>query len=529
LISGRRTYLDALVKPFLPVESQGGYYFYDFNAKLNHEFNSKNKLYASGYFGRDAFSALNKSTGIASSSTVEAGINWGNSTATIRWNHLFNEKLFANTSLIYSNYAFNTFVKQSNTRNTTTTNFSLDYLSSIRDYGVKFDLDYLPSPKHTIRLGALFTQHTFTPSAINLKDASSAVAVERNVTPIIANEGGLYLEDTYRPISNLQINAGLRMSLFTTPDRNYINPEPRVATALTLPNHLAIKASYATMNQYVHLLSNSGLGLPTDLWVPTTSKVAPQQSRQIAIGLAKDLIEKNLSITLEGYYKTMNNILAFKEGTNFLFLDASPDAIATDQTQAKTWDEQVTQGKGKSYGAEFLVQRKTGKFSGWVGYTLSWNIQQFDELNGGKEFFAKYDRRHDISVVGIYHFSPKITLSGTWVYGTGNAISLPTSLYYANTALAASGRSFNTQAQNYETRNAFRAAAYHRLDLGVQFHKQKKHHERIWEFSVYNAYNRQNPFFYDFQSTFTTTTQETSLIQYSLFGFIPSFSYSFKF
>jgi hypothetical protein len=532
LVSGRRTYIDALVRPFLDKKNgDGGYYFYDLNAKANYEFSQKDRVYLSGYFGQDVFFAINKQT---NNLEDEAGINWGNQTATLRWNHLFNERLFVNSSLIYSNYQFKVFNNQQNISSGKRIDYSLNYISQIQDVGFKSDLDFFPNPAHSIKAGFA--------SAIVVKDDEIA-KYQNDVERIDATEAGVYVEDTYKPLDNVRINAGLRLSSFTTPKIKYLNPEPRIAMAWNVNNDLAVKASYATMNQYIHLISNSGASLPTDLWVPSTDKIPAQSSRQIAFGVAKDFTEKNLALTVEGYYKEMDNIVALKEGASFLLQDG-PEGLARDKERGLSWDDQITSGRGRAYGAEFLLQRKVGKLSGWIGYTLSWNRQQFDELNFGKEFWAKYDRRHDISVVGVYHLSPKTTLTGTWVYGTGNALTVATASY--SPTLTNPGTSpfglpylgtnptYNYQRESpyYGERNNFRAEAFHRLDLGVQFHKiMKKGHERTWEFSIYNVYNRKNPYFYSFTNKYDNNGQSytRSLTRYSLLGIIPALSYSFKF
>ncbi|WP_439582624.1 TonB-dependent receptor [Dyadobacter bucti] len=540
LISGRRTYIDAIAAPLIKQQQKGdesqvkpGYYFYDLNAKMNFDLGSKNKLYMSGYFGRDKFYA--NETGPLS--VTKAGLDWGNATATMRWNHLINQKLFVNSSFIFSNFNFgvSSYARDINGDGTVEDEFSLRYDSKIRDFAIKTDFDFYPSPKHAVKFGAQATFHKFVPSAFAIAGSFVDDPIQRAVEPVHATEAGAYVEDTWQALDILKMNIGFRMSLFQTQTKNYIRPEPRFSAALSLARDFSFKASYAQMNQYVHLLSNTGLGLPTDLWVPTTDRVAPQQSRQVAIGFAKDLERPALTLTLEGYYKNMNNILNYKEGSSFL-------SINGENANELSWEDNVTAGKGWSYGAEFLVQKKTGKFSGWIGYTLSWTYWKFPELNFGRTFFPRYDRRHDLSVVGIYEINKKITLSATWVYGTGNALTLPVSTYqgvndnfinrvYPNgkTAIGWNG----PRVSEYGEKNSFRAEAFHRMDVAIQFHKKKKRHERTWEFGVYNAYNRRNPFFYDIVEETTTegTTVKTknTLKRYSLFPVLPSFSYNFKF
>ncbi len=520
ILSGRRTYIDALARPFIP-NGDGGYYFYDLTAKVNHDFGRRDKLYLSGYFGQDRFFVNAKDNGNRS----KLGFNWGNATGTLRWNHLFNEKLFTNTSFIFSNYRFQIY---QNDKNSDGTQYGLDYRSGIRDIGIKQDWDFFPGPRHAVKFGISSTFHRFTPSALVVKD-SQINQFSREVEAIDVVESGLYAEDTWRPFGRLRLNAGFRLSHYASQGRQYVRPEPRLAASYTLLEDLSAKVSYAQMNQYVHLLSNTGIGLPTDLWVPTTARVAPQQSRQVAAGLAKDFTDRGLQFTLEGYYKKMDNIIGYREGASFLLLEDGPESAGR-----VNWEDNVTAGQGWSYGTELLLQKKTGRFSGWIGYTLSWTQLQFDELNFGRKYYARYDRRHDLSLVGIYELGPRITLSGSWVYGTGNAITLPLSEYRAfehNPNSPGRGYFEDPKVNDFGAKNSFRMASYHRLDFGIQFHKKMKRHERTWEFSLYNAYSRQNPFFYFSAGVDDpdTQTRRNVLKQIALFPILPSFSYNFKF
>ncbi|QRR00329.1 TonB-dependent receptor [Dyadobacter sandarakinus] len=530
LVSARRTYIDFLAKPVIAQQQTGndsktkpGYYFYDLNAKLNYDLDARNKLYISGYFGRDRFHVSEKTLGSESSS----GLNWGNATATLRWNHLINPKLFVNTSLIYSRFVFNIYASDKDKRSDgTTEEYNLSYNSLIRDYSLKTDFDYYPHAQHAVKFGLVATAHRFVPSALTLAGAFPG-DVALQAKPIHTVETGIYAEDTWQPFPRMKINAGMRLSTFQTKSRTYFRPEPRISASWKAGEDLAVKASYAQMNQYVHLLSNTGLGLPTDLWVPTTDSIPPQQSQQLALGLARDLEKPGLTFTLEGYYKRMNNIISYKEGSSFIRLNGQ-------NANELNWESNVTSGKGWSYGLEMMVQKKTGKLSGWVGYTLSRTQWKFDELNFGRTFHPRYDRRHDVSVVGIYELSKRITLSATWVYGTGNALTIPagtfTSIKDARFENIENG-SYSKNIYDYSEKNSFRAEAYHRLDLAVQFHKKKKRHERTWEFGLYNAYNRRNPFFYRLNTRYKKDggMPYNTLVRYSLFPVLPSFSYNFKF
>lgn len=523
LISARRSYADALLKPLVGSDFPT-LYFYDLNMKINYSFGQKNRVYLSGYFGRDVFDF--KELAKQSNTQLSSGFNWGNSTATFRWNHLFSEKIFSNTSLIFTNYNFKVFSEEITDKSL----YSLQYSSGIRDFTLKSDIDYLPSSQHTLRTGLMLTAHRFTPSAVVLKDTRiDTSGIKTTFTDAI--ETAVYAEDTWRMNDKMTINGGLRLSNFNVTSKHYVNLEPRISGSYKLHDDFAIKASYARMNQYIHLLSNSGLGLPTDLWVSATERIPPQTSQQVAIGIAKDFTPKNLSLTVEAYYKKMNNIVGYKEGASFLILDFGPDAKKMSEVD---WQDNVITGQGKAYGIEVMLQRKTGRLSGWIAYTLSQVKHQFDEVNGGQEFAPRYDRRHDLSLVGIYKLNPKITLSATWVYGTGNNLTVPIAdarvSGYSNTNYEVLNGQVNVQ--YYGMQNSFQAAAYHRLDLGIKFHKQKKRGERTWEIGVYNAYNRVNPFYYQSQKAYDASTQqtgETKLYRKGLFPILPSISYNFKF
>jgi outer membrane receptor for ferrienterochelin and colicin len=523
LISGRRTYIDALVAPFLPKDGKLGYYFYDLNAKINYVFNDKNRLYLSGYFGQDKFYLKRKTA----DSESRSGINWGNATSTLRWNHLFNSRLFSNLSFIFTNYKLGI----ENQEKYGSDYYNLKYVSNIRDFGGKYHFDFMPAPNHYIRFGASATWHHFIPQALVIKASDPVNELNSKSLAIDTYEGGIFMEDDWRLTSKLKMNIGFRLSAFSSKGNNFFNPEPRAAVRYLLGNDFSLKGSYAMMNQYLHLLSNTGIGLPTDLWVPATNKVKPQQSQQVALGLAKDLPGKNVTITVEGYYKWMKNVLNYKEGANFLNIGDNSNA-----DEQNDWQTKVVSGTGLSYGAEFLIQKKVGKFTGWIGYTLSWTWLQFDSLNFGERFAARYDRRHDISVVGIYKINDHITLSATWVYGTGNAITLPIASYGVEqhtvpgaqqSQPVAGGIWPYSVAGDYGKKNSFRMSPYHRMDIGIQFHKKLKRCVRTFEVSLYNVYSRQNPYFY--YINYDQNSKKNKLMQASLFPILPSVSWSYKF
>jgi hypothetical protein len=516
LVSGRRTYIDALIAPFMPQDEKGGYYFYDLNAKVNYDFGPKNKVYMSGYFGRDKFYGR---TNYSSTEKSEFGLFWGNGTGTLRWNHLYTNKLFSNTSLIYSKYAFNIYSDEKLNGET----FNIRLYSGIRDFTLKHDFDYSVHPNHFIKAGIILQQHRFTPSGLTFKSSQPGDVNQDSEHTIDALESGIYVEDNMKLGSRTKINAGIRLSHFLVKGKSYINPEPRISANYSLKEDLSWKVSYAMMNQYIHLLSSTSIGLPTDLWVPTTNQVKPQRSEQVATGFAKDFLKSNLTLSVEGYYKKSSNVISYKEGASFLVIDVPGE---DDQIE---WEDNITQGQGWSYGMEFFLQRKKGKFSGWAGYTLSWTQLQFDELNLGKKYFARYDRRHDISLVGIYKIVEDVTFAATWVYGTGSAITLPRAEYVApvHDPSQQPNNSQGDLVSDYGEKNSFRMAAYHRLDLSFRFHKQLKRAERTIELSVYNVYNRKNAYFYYIGTS--DTSDKRVLKQISLFPILPSISWTYKF
>jgi hypothetical protein len=514
IVSGRRTYIDALIYPFLPRDEKGGYFFYDFNAKVNFILNDKNRLYLSGYFGKDKFYFR---TDEGNSSSYGSFL-WQNATATARLNHIIGDKAFSNTSLVFSKYNLQLRLTEEQENDDA---FDLRFISGIRDWTLKHDVDYLPNSKHHIKLGAQATYHRFTPSATVIK-STDALEVKFEDEIYDCFENGVYIEDDWKISAPLKVNYGMRLSHFNMNQSHYFGLEPRISMRYLLREDLSLKGSYAIMNQYLHLLSSTGVGLPTDLWVPATDRVKPQRSNQVAIGIAKDIENPRLTVTVEGYHKTMSNVIGYKEGASFLSVGGFGGE------EELTWQDNVTSGNGTSYGAELLVQRKTGKLSGWIGYTLSWTTLQFDELNNGEPFFARYDRRHDLSVVGIYELRDNLTISATWVYGTGQAITLPLADYQTipNDPLNNSAYVYPTYSVDYGPKNSFRMAPYHRLDIAARWEKKMARCERTFELGVYNAYNRKNPFFYNIQ---TRNDGSNYLSQISLFPILPSVSWSYKF
>jgi TonB dependent receptor/CarboxypepD_reg-like domain/TonB-dependent Receptor Plug Domain len=522
IVSARRTYIDALTKPLVNKSSQfagSGYYFYDLNTKINYKFNEKDRLYLSGYFGRDVFNFSNKKQ------SLNINIPWGNATGTLRWNHVFNRKLFANTTAVYNDYNF-TFKGAQN-------NFELKLASGIRDISLKQDFDYYPASNHKLKFGWLYTYHRFTPSVVSGRQ-DSIVFNPQSAQVKFANELAFYVQDDWDISKKIKINAGLRYSNFTQLGaykiyktdqfenridstvfkkgqtvQSYGGLEPRLTLRYELDNNTSIKGSVTRNLQYIHLVSNSGTTLPTDIWVPSTYKVKPQISWLYAAGVFKNFKENMYETSLEVYYKSMANQIEYREGyTNNSLKDTEDD---------------FTFGKGWSYGTELFVNKTKGKFTGWIGYTLSWTYRKFDNLNQGNIYPAKYDRRNDMSIVAMYELNKKWKFSAAFVYGTGNATTLPERFYFVGGVIS----------QEFSKINQYRLPSYHRLDLSATLTPKKNSRRKLqteWVFSVYNAYSRQNPYFTYFDQTGSPFdgSFEIQAKQVSIFPIIPSVTWNFK-
>ena len=520
IISGRRTYVDVLSKPFMSTDNAfngSGYYFYDLTTKVNYRLSDKDRLFLSGYFGRDVFRFTN------SDNDIGIKIPWGNATTSLRWNHLFNDKLFMNTSLIFSDYRFEFNIAQSD--------FELKIFSGINDWNTKVDFLYQPNPRHTIKFGTNYTYHEFTPG--NASGRSGDVVFEPDeIFKQYSNEGALYLSDDFEVSDALKVHAGLRYSSFqhsgyisfrdyvkndfTGSTDNYRHIEPRLSFRYKLSTTSSIKGAYTQNYQYIHLASTSSVSLPTDLWVPSSSEIEPKFADQYALGYFKNLKDNMYETSIEAYYKEMTNLLEYKEGV-----------LPEDNTNSNS-DDAFAFGDGDSYGVEFLLKKNKGKTTGWIGYTLSKTTKYFEEVNAGVAFPAKYDRRHDLSITATHKLSDKWTLSSVFVYATGNAITLPTERYVI-------GGNIYTE---YTSRNGFRMDPYHRLDIGATYTpKKKKRFQSSWNFSIYNVYSRKNPYFIYFalepndgeEGSFEEGNVTPKAYQVSIFPILPSVTWNFNF
>ena len=545
IISARRTYADVLAQPLIASQndanyhSSGGYYFYDLNAKINHKFSERSRLYLSSYLGKDRAYLKDRDSyvndweygdGHRIENSSKFGMGWGNIITSLRWNYLLSNKLFSNTTLTYSKYNFD-ITSESVTKDITAGEKSVDYFryfSGIEDIGAKIDFEYFPSATHSIKFGTGYTFHHFKPGVttyrFNSLDDTYGIDTTFGDVRINANELILYGEDNFDISPRLKMNAGARFSLFNVQGTNYFSFQPRVSLRFMATDNLSIKVSYSKMAQFVHLLTTSAISLPTDLWLPVTRRFEPPISHQVALGSSFRLPWK-LDMTVETFYKTMDNLIEYKEGASF-------------GGTGSGWESKVEKGRGWAYGAEFMIEKTVGKTTGWIGYTVSRTERQFENLNFGRSFPAKYDRRHDVSVALTHKFSERVDIGLVWVYGTGNAATLGIMEYPSPDFLNVNYN--NSQVTEFTSRNNYRTPSYHRLDLGLNMHKQKKNGIRTWNFSIYNAYNRRNPFFIFWDSEYYFEPdpaypggflryKKPVLKKVSLFPIIPSVSYSFNF
>ena len=504
ILSGRRTYADIFVKANEKFKDNI-LYFYDFNAKANYKIDDKNRIYFSGYFGRDEL-------GLGTS----FGINWGNKTGTIRWNRVMSNKLFLNTSLIYSDYNYDVSLKNGETK------FNVN--SNIKDVNVKQDYTYYFNPKNTIRFGFNTILHTITPSIFTGTVNNSINKVGRN-----GLENAIYFNNNFKANQQLTLDYGLRVSAYTLMGgdvyniyngdektssillqknafgKTYLNLEPRITGNYRINELSSVKLAYARNVQHLHLLSNATASSPSDQWIGNSYNIKPELADQTSIGYARNFQNNTYELGAELYYKKMQNQLDYKDGTNI-------NTIADVESA-------LLYGIGRAYGFELLAKKKMGIVSGWISYTLSKAERKIEGINEGEWYNAKQDRTHDISIVSIVELNSKWSVSGVFVYYTGDAVTFPTGKY-----------SFEGQTiYQYAKRNANRMPTYHRLDLSVTYeNKNKNKRETSWNFSLYNVYGRENAYRINFQDDPLDKTK-TQIIQTSLFRWVPSITYNFKF
>ena len=543
-ISARRSYLDLLAKPFMPDDEKYSYYFYDINAKINHKFSDRSRLYLSAYNGKDHFAAnFDGNTDLKDGSKM----NWGNTIISARWNYIFNNRLFSNTTISYNNYLFdiNSYTNNqysTNTGTTITNRYSADYRSGINDWSYQIDFDYNPTPVHHVKFGTGYIYHRFRPEVMTSKISDKTDnTVDRDTTynniansRIYAHEVSTYVEDNIKVNSRLRLNLGLHFSLFHVQKQSYFSLQPRVSARYQLSKNIALKGSYTQMSQYVHLLSSMPIAMPTDLWVPVTKKIKPMRSHQYSLGGYYTGI-KGWEFSVEGYYKDMRNVLEYKDGVSFF-------------GSSSGWENKVEMGKGRSAGIEFMAQKTLGKTTGWLSYTLSKSDRKFAKggINNGEWFPYKYDRRHNINLTVNHKFSDRIDIGASWVFYTGGTSTIPeekTVIIHPNGGLSGDfgggyGNYFYPikyddspvvgEATYVEHRNNYRLPASHRLNIGINFNKKTKHGMRTWNISLYNAYNAMNPTFV-YRSTSKKDYNKLVIKKYTILPLIPSFTYTYKF
>ena len=504
ILSGRRTYADMFLKATEKFKDNI-LYFYDLNAKANYQIDAKNKIYVSGYFGRDEL-------GLGQ----EFGIDWGNKTGTIRWNRIISNKLFLNTSLIYSDYNYNVKLKNGET------NFNIN--SNIKDVNLKQDYTFYANGTNTLRFGFNTILHTITPSTFSGTVINSVSKEGRN-----GLENALYLTNNYRASNQLTIDYGMRLSMYTLMGgdvyniyengmlnssiklnkssfgKTYVNPEPRITINYRINDETSIKAGYARNVQHLHLLSNSVASSPSDQWIGNSYNIKPEIADQISVGYVTKVFKSNFEFTTEAYYKYLQNQIDYKDGAE---INTVSDVESV-----------LLYGIGRAYGLEFLLKKKEGRLTGWIGYTLSKTERKIEGINGNNWYNARQDRTHDISVVGIYDLNDRWSISGVFVYNTGDAVTYPTGKYTIQ------GQTL----YQYAARNANRMPAYHRLDFSATYEKNKtKRMHGSWNFSLYNVYGRENAFRISFKDDPNDPTR-TQIIRTALFKWVPSVTYQFKF
>lgn len=529
VLSARRSYPDLLIKPALVQEDALGTdgdfqaYFYDFNLKVNHIFSPRDRIFLSIYKGEDYLliedrSEKNKVNDSNLGTRFELG--WGNTISAVRWNHIYHPGLFSNVTFNYSQYEFFTRYQHNYLLpdSVNTSEINGRYNSQMANAALRIDFDYRPMPSHTIKFGAVGTMHYFKPGNSSYVDKESPVkpldTLNRGMR-ITGTEVVLYAEDEWRVRSNFFANIGLHTSLFTVEGRYYWSLQPRLGLRYLLPANWALKAAYTMMNQNIHLLSGTTLSLPTDIWVPSTQRVAPMTSQQITAGIAKSFDELKYEFSLEGYYKSMYNMIESNDNFGIFNKDLG------------RWDQNVTVGKGWSYGAEVMLQKKKGATTGWIGYTLSWSDRRFEGVNNGRLFPYKYDQRHNIDVVLVHQLSKHWEVSASWHFNSGSPFTLPVSSYEGIDHPSPWDPAQPSTIDRYTERNNFRGIAAHRLDVGITYSKQKKYWLKSWNFSVYNAYNRKNPYIYALGAD--PGTKERYLGQLSILPILPSITYAIKF
>lgn len=511
LVSGRRTYFDIFTRMYN--KSQEGklgfspipdYYFQDLNTKITWRPSKKDKITFTGYYGRDVFTF--------SRNRFSVLFTWGNTVGNLRWQRELAPNLALNTNVLVTDYQYDI--------SNQTTGFKFGLGSGIRDYTAKSDISWTPQRSMVWQAGISLTRHKFEIGRASASSADGSFSFKSGTSPA-ASSASVFLSNEWDLSEKWQLNSGLAVTSFQQKNQNFAGLEPRVSVRFKASDKVSLKANFTRMYQYLHLASNSGASLPTDLWYPSNNVVRPQISDQVAASYSLSLWDDNLFFSNEFYYKNMQRQIDLKDGASF-FVNDKLDTV-------------FVFGKGWAYGTEVYLEKKKGKFTGWIGYTLSYTWRQFKTINFGEAFHPRYDRRHDISVVLMYQISKRLHLSTTWVYGSGNAISLPEGRYFFQDQPGTTDpEALVNVVPLVKKRNSFRMEPYHRWDIGLVLKMRPKHGESDLTFSIYNAYNRMNPFFIYFETKTENLDGSGRILgfqakQVSLFPVIPSITYNFKF
>lgn len=527
IVSARRTYADLLARPFLHNRgAKVGYFFYDVNAKAHVAPSARSRFFASLYTGDDRFYSAARETfqGSGETETTRAALGWGNTTLTLRGTRLLGPRLFASFLVLHSQYRFGTERLEQLERPAPTGSltgahaeayaetYTFAHTSGLRDYAAKLDVDFVPGPRHALRFGAAATHHAFVPGRTRRTQGRGAATTldTTRADPVSAFEAAGYVEEEMRLAPGLQVHLGLHATAYHVRTRWYTSLQPRLSATAELGHAWSLSGSATRMRQHLHLLTHSGVGLPTDLWVPATDRIGPEDGRQYTLGVGRRL--EGYDLAAEVFHRSMKGLVAYRAGSSFLeTIDA--------------WEDAVTTGRGHSTGLELLVTKTRGSLQGSLGYTLSRTRRRFAALNGGRAFPFRYDRTHDLALSLTRALSARRRLTLTWVYGTGQAVTLPVARYTDGLA----------RLEHYGSRNAARLPAYHRLDLAyhVRFSPRWGRGELV--LGLYNAYNRRNAFYVTLEER-TVTDPETGRVyvedvyrQVSLFPILPAVSYSFSF
>ena len=545
LVSARRTYADVLSYPVqylinknngMSTNSYMGYFFHDINAKINHKFSDRSRLYLSTYAGKDEYYNKDKNvyfdaSGQSAESEYRRGFSWGNWTSSMRWNHIWSGSLFSNLTLAYSTFKHRDYEEQGSYTiagpdGEISPTLIDEYYSRVKDLSLALDFVIKPFKNHDVRAGIRGNLYNFEPGT-SIKDfyhpEYDLYSYQYGADTVRATQWTAYLEDDFSIGNRFRANLGFNASVFQVEGKSYFRPEPRISARYLLSDKLVVKASYAEMSQYLHLLTNAMVGLPTDSWVPSTSTLAPEESKQLALGLSYKF-NPGIRFSLEGFYKNMDNLVEYADGAEL-------------QMNDKNWEDRVLTGRGKAYGLEFFAEKESGRLTGSLAYTLSKNTRQFEDINFGEPFPFKYDRRHDVSITANWQLKDHISLGAVWVMASGVNVTTQDQSYYNPLILGdpdsypVNQNSEQDLIRNFSERNGYKLPMYHRLDVGVNFEKEKKRFDRTWSFGVYNIYSRKNAWYiYSSQGYFDNSeTLEKRVYQVTMLPFLPYIRYSIRF